>query len=81
MNPHSAPFLCPYVRRKSQFGVLVRENDSVNSLVLPGKKASTERAYEGGRRDIAFLCEYLFVRGGCAEETDEDGYVGRVDWV
>jgi len=30
--------------------------------------------------DVAFLCEYLFVRGGCAEETDEDGYI-RGDYV
>ena len=59
----------------------MRENDSVDSLVLSCEKTGTERAYGGGRSDVAFLCEYLFVRGGCAEETNEDGYVGRVDWV
>jgi hypothetical protein len=58
----------------------VRENDSIDSLVLSGEKAGTERAYGGGRSDVAFLCEYLFVRGCCAEKTDEDGYIGRVDW-
>ena len=58
--------------------ILGRENDSVDSPVLPSEKGGTERAYRGG---VALLCEYLFVRGGCAEETDEDCYVDRVDWV
>jgi hypothetical protein len=71
------------MKQRANLMVLVRKNDSVGSLVLSGEKAGTERAYEGGRSDVPFpkfLCEYLFVQGGCAEKTDEDGYVGRVDW-
>ena len=64
--------------QRANLVILGRENDSVDSPVLPSEKGGTERAYRGG---VALLCEYLFVRGGCAEETDENGCVGRGDWV
>ena len=56
--------------------VRVRENDGVGSLVSSGEKAGTESAYTF----LNFLSEYFFVQGGRAEETDEDGYVGKVNW-